>query len=398
MREAVIVSGVRTGIGGFNGKLTPFSATQLGGMVIEEAIRRAGLDKEAVDEVIMGNVLPHGLGQNPARQACFKAGLPYSVGALTINKVCGSGLKAVMLAAQAVQTGDADVVVAGGMESMTNVPYIVEKVRFGLRMGDGELVDAMIHDGLWDINNDFHMGYAAELTAEKFKVSREEMDKYALRSYQLALQAHRNGYFKDEIMEIKVPQRKGDPVPFATDEPVRETSLERLANLKPVFKRDGGSVTAGNSSKLADGAAAVVVTSLEFALKNKLPIMAKIVAQASAGLDPKDVLVAPILAVPKVLKKAGMSIGDIELFEVNEAFASSTVAVMRELEIPEEILNVNGGAIALGHPIGASGARVLVTLLYSMRRLNKKRGLATLCLGGGEAVAMIVERDEKLEK
>ncbi len=360
-------------------------------MVIAEAIRRAGIKKEEVDEVIMGNVLPHGLGQNPARQALFKAGLPFRVGALTINKVCGSGLKAVMLAAQAVQTGDAEVVVAGGMESMTNVPYIVEKARFGLRMGDGELVDAMIHDGLWDINNDFHMGYAAELTADKYNVSREEMDRYSLRSYQLALEAHKKGYFKEEIMPIEVPQRKGDPILFETDEPVRETSLERLAKLKAVFK-EGGRVTAGNSSKISDGAAAVVVTSRQWAEERGLPIMAKIVAQASDGLDPKDVLVAPILAVPKVLKKANLSIGDIDLFEVNEAFASSTVAVMKQLEIPEEKLNISGGAIALGHPIGASGARVLITLLYNLKRLNKRRGLATLCLGGGEAVSMIVER------
>lgn len=392
MRDVVIVGAVRTGVANFNGALSGFTTTELGAKVIVEALRRAGVPADDVDEVIMGNVLPHGLGQNPARQAMLKAELPHRVGALTVNKVCGSGLKSVMAAAQAIKCDDADVIVAGGMENMSRAPYLLEKARFGMRMGHGEMVDAMIRDGLWDINNDFHMGYTAELVAEKFGVSREDQDRFAARSYELALAAHQKGLFDEEMMTVEVPRRKQDPLAFKTDEAVRESSYEKLSGLRAAFTKDG-SVTAGNASKLSDGAAAVVLTSREYAEKNNLTILASVGAQASDGIEPKDVLVAPIRAIPKVLKKAGLGIGDIDLYEVNEAFASSTVAVMKELELPLDRLNVNGGSIAIGHPIGASGARVLVTLLSAMKQREAKRGLATLCLGGGEAVALIVERN-----
>lgn len=392
MREVVIVSATRTGVGNFNGGLASLTATELGSLVMTEALHRAGLSQEQVDEVVMGNVLPHGLGQNPARQAMLKAGLPFRVGAVTVNKVCGSGLKAVMLGAQAIQCGDADIVVAGGMESMTQAPYLLDKARFGLRMGHAQLIDAMIRDGLWDINNDFHMGYTADLVSEKFKVSREDQDAFAFSSYEKALLSQKEGRFEEEIMTVSIPQRKGEPLSFRTDEAARPTSLEQLASLRSAFK-PGGSVTAGNASKISDGAAAVVLTSREFAQKQKLPMLARIVAQASDGIEPHDVLVAPIRAIPKVLRKANLSVGDIDLYEINEAFASSSLAVMRELEIPAERVNVQGGAIAIGHPIGASGARVLVTLLYAMKQRKAHRGLATLCLGGGEAVALIVERE-----
>lgn len=392
MNEVVIVSSVRTGLGGFNGALSSFTATELGALVLTEAVSRAGITKEDVDEVIMGNVLPHGLGQNPARQALLKAEFPHRTGAITVNKVCGSGLKSVMLAAQAIMCGDADVIVAGGMESMSNAPYLLEKARFGMRMGNSQVVDSMIRDGLWDINNDFHMGYTAELVAEKFSVTREDMDTLAARSYALALKAQQEGLFDEEIMTVSVPQRKKEPISFQTDEALRESSFEKLSKLRPAFKKDG-SVTAGNASKISDGAAALVLTSRSWAEEKGLPILAKIVAQASDGIEPKDVLVAPIRAIPKVLKKANLSIEDIDLYEVNEAFASSSAAVMKELSLPEEKINVNGGSIALGHPIGASGTRVLVTLLSAMKQRNVQRGLATLCLGGGEAVALIVERE-----
>ena len=392
MREVVIVASTRTGCGGFNGGLSSLSATELGGLVIKEVLQRGGVSAENVDEVIMGNVLPHGLGQNPARQAMMKAELPYEVGALTVNKVCGSGLKAVMLAAQAIACGDAEVVIAGGMENMSQAPYFLKKARQGFRMGHGELVDAMIHDGLWDINNDFHMGYTAELVAEKFNISREEMDRFSERSYRLAQESRDNGIFEDEIMTVHVPQRKGDPIAYRADEAIRPTSFEKLSGLRAAFKKDGH-VTAGNASKISDGAAALLLTSKAYAKENNLPIVATLGAQASAGIDPHDVLVAPIKAIPKVLKKAELEIKDIDIFEINEAFASSSVAVMKELGIDEEKTNVLGGSIALGHPIGASGARVLVTLLTALKTKGAKRGLATLCLGGGEAVALIVERD-----
>ncbi|MCK6512454.1 acetyl-CoA C-acetyltransferase [Myxococcota bacterium] len=391
MREVVIVGAVRTAIGNFQGGLSGFTATELGGLVIVEALKRAGVGPDQVDEVIMGNVLPHGLGQNPARQAVLKAALPYEVGAITVNKVCGSGLKAVMLAAQAVACGDAEVVVAGGMEVMSQAPYLLPKARTGYRMGHGEMWDAMIRDGLWDVNNDFHMGYTADLVAEKFGVSREEQDAYAFRSYERALASVRSGRFDAERMPVMIPQKKGEALAFLDDEAVRASPLEKMASLRAVFKKDG-TVTAANASKISDGAAALVVVSRAYAEKHGLRVLGRVGAQASAGIEPHDVLVAPIKSIPKVLKKAGLSRGDIDLYEVNEAFASSTLAVMKELELSEERVNVNGGAIALGHPIGASGARVLVTLLSALEQRGLRRGLATLCLGGGEAVALIVER------
>ncbi len=391
MEEVVIVSAVRTAIGNFLGALKGFTATELGGFVIAEAISRAGIKKEVVDEVIMGNVLPMGLGQNPARQAMIKAGLPWDVGCITVNKVCGSGLKAVMLAAQVIMVGDAQVVVAGGMESMSRAPYYLEHAREGYRLWDGKLVDGMVHDGLWDVVNDYHMGYTAELVADKFKVTREDMDQYAFNSNRKAMQSIKEGVFKEEIMPITIPQKKGEPIIFATDEGPREPDMDTLRRLPPVFKKDGR-VTAGNSSKISDGASALVLMSAKKARDLGITPLGRVVAQASAGVPLEDVLVAPIKAIPKVLTKAGLNIGDIDLFEINEAFASSTVAVIRELGINEEKVNVHGGAVALGHPIGCSGARVLTTLLYAMKRRGAKRGLATLCLGGGEAVALIVER------
>ncbi len=392
MREVVIAGAVRTAIGAFNGTLGSTPATELGAMVINGVLGRAGLDKDVVDEVIMGNVLPAGLGQNPGRQAMLKAGLPYGTGAITVNKVCGSGLKAVMLGAQAIAVGDAEVIVAGGLENMNLAPYYLLQARSGFRMGSGQAVDGMIHDGLWDHINDFHMGMSAELCAEKYGVSREDQDEFAARSYAKAVETKKNGGFEAEIMEVTVPKRKGDPIIFKEDEVVRATSLDDLKKLRPAFKKDGGGVTAGNASKISDGAAAVVLTSADYARKMGLKILARVGAQASDGLDPKYVLVAPMLAIPKVLKKADLDIGDIDLWEINEAFSASSVAVNRELGINPDLVNVKGGSVALGHPIGASGARVLVTLLYAMAEREARRGLATLCLGGGEAVALIVER------
>jgi len=391
MKEAVIVSAVRTPLGSFNGSLTNVGATQLGALVIEEAINRAGIPKNAVNEAIMGIVLPLGYGQNPAKQAAVKADMPWEVECFTINKVCGSGLKAVMLAAQAIQTGDADIIVAGGMENMSMAPYFLEKARFGYRMGTGKLQDHMVHDGLWDIVNDFHMGISNDLCSEKYNVSREDQDRYAAESYRRTFAAINAGKFKDEIMPVEIPRRKGDPVRFEQDECPRETSYEILAKMSPAFQKDG-KATAGNASIISDGAAAVVVMSREKATELGCEIMATIGAQASAGLDMKYVLVAPILAIPKVLQKEGISQDEIDLFEINEAFSGSTVAVLRELNLDPAKVNVNGGSVALGHPIGASGCRVLVTLLYEMIKQNKKTGLASLCLGGGEAVAMIVKR------
>ena len=336
-------------------------------------------------------VLPCGYGQNPAKQAAVKANLPWETECFTINKVCGSGLKAVMLAAQAIQTGDADVVVAGGMENMSMAPYYLEKARFGYRMGSGSLQDHMVHDGLWDIVNDFHMGISNDLCSEKYNVSREDQDQYAAESYRRTLEAIKAGKFKDEIMPLEIPQRKGEPVMFVQDECPQETSYEILAKMSPAFQKNG-SATAGNASIISDGAAAVVVMSKEKAKALGCEIMATIGAQASAGLEMKYVLVAPILAIPKVLQKEGLSKDDVDLFEVNEAFSGSTVAVLRELDLDPAKVNVNGGSVALGHPIGASGCRVLVTLLHEMIKQNKKTGLASLCLGGGEAVAMVVKR------
>ncbi|MGD9054490.1 MAG: acetyl-CoA C-acetyltransferase [Desulfobacterales bacterium] len=391
MKEAVIVSAVRTALGNFNGTLAPIGATQLGALVIQEAIRRAGIQKKDVNEAIMGMVLPCGYGQNPAKQAAVKADLPWETECFTINKVCGSGLKSVMLAAQAIQLGDADIVVAGGMENMSMAPYFLEKARFGYRMGPGKLQDHMVHDGLWDIVNDFHMGISNDLCSEKYNVSREDQDRYAAESYRRTLEAISTGKFKDEIMPVDIPQRKGDPVRFEQDECPRETSYEILAKMSPAFQKDGRA-TAGNASIISDGAAAVVVMSREKATELGCAIMATIGAQASAGLEMKYVLVAPILAIPKVLKKEGISQDAVDLFEVNEAFSGSTVAVLKQLNLDPAKVNVNGGSVALGHPIGASGCRVLVTLLHEMIRQDKQTGLASLCLGGGEAVAMIVNR------
>jgi len=391
MRDVVIISGVRTPVGNFNGALQELSALDLGSIVISEAVRRAGIEPADVDEVIMGNVLPSGSGQNPARQAMIRAGLPMPAGALTVNKVCGSGLKAVMLAAQAIACGDASVAVAGGMESMNNAPYYLEKARFGYRMGNSPLVDGMVHDGLLDIVNNYHMGYTAELVAQKFSVSREDMDQFALLSNRRALESISAGLFQEEIIPVLVRKKSGKAV-VDTDEGPRETTLETLQALKPAFKNDGF-VTAGNASKISDGAAALVLMEREKARALGIQPLARVGAQGAAGVPLEDVLVAPLQSIPKVLKKAGLTIGDIDLHEVNEAFASSTIAVMRELGIPLEKLNVHGGALAIGHPIGASGARVLVTLLYAMRRRNARRAMASLCLGGGEAVSLIVEQE-----
>jgi len=359
-------------------------------MVIVEAIKRAGIEKTDVDEVIMGNVLPCGLGQNPGRQAMLQAGLPVEAGAITVNKVCGSGLKAVMLAAQAIQVGDAEVVVAGGMESMSNAPYYLDKARHGYRLWDGKLVDGMVHDGLWDVINDYHMGYTAELVSEKFKITKEDQDTFSLNSNQKALDAMEKGLFDREIMPVEVKSRKGVTV-VEKDEGPRKPDPEKIKKLAPVFK-EGGLVTAGNSSKLSDGASALVVMSASKAEAMGLTPMARVVSQASAGVTLEDVLVAPIQCIPKVLKKAGWTLDEVDLFEINEAFAASTVAIIRTLGIPETKVNVHGGAVALGHPIGCSGARVLTTLLYAMQERGAKKGLATLCLGGGEAVGLTVER------
>jgi acetyl-CoA C-acetyltransferase len=391
MKEAVIVSAVRTPLGSFNGSLGKIGATDLGAIVIKEAIKRAKIEKEVVDEVMMGQVLPLGYGQNPAKQAAVKAGMPWEVECITINKVCGSALKTVMLAAQAIQLGDADVVVAGGMENMSMAPYYLENGRFGYRMGHGQLVDSMIHDGLWDIVNDFHMGISNELCSEKYNVSREDQDRYAAESYKRAMEAMNSGRFKDEIVPVEIPQRKGDPLVFNQDECPMETSFELLSKMRGAFKKDGLG-TAGNASIISDGAAAVVVMSKEKADELGCDIMATVGAQASFGLDMKYVLVAPIWAIPKCLEKEGINVDDVDLYEVNEAFSGSTVAVLRELGLNSEIVNVNGGSVALGHPIGASGCRVLVTLLHEMKKQDKKTGLASLCLGGGEAVAMVVKR------
>ncbi|HPD20900.1 MAG: acetyl-CoA C-acetyltransferase [Desulfomonilia bacterium] len=392
MRQVVITSAVRTPLGGFSGSLAGVGATTLGATVIEEAVLRSRIRKEDVNEVIMGMVLPCGYGQNPAKQAAIKAGMPWEVECITVNKVCGSSLKAVMLAAQAIAVGDADVIVAGGMENMSAAPYYLEKGRFGYRMGPGVIQDHMVHDGLWDIVNDFHMGISNELCSEKYRVGREDQDRYAALSYSRALRAIREGTFVDEIVPVSVPRKKGEPMIFDTDECPRETDYETLARMPAAFK-EGGLTTVGNASVISDGASAVVVMARDKAEELGCTVMATVGAQASAGLDMKYVLVAPILAIPKCLKKEGIGIEDVDLFEINEAFAGSTVAVLKELKIDPEKVNVNGGSIALGHPIGASGARVLTTLIYEMIRRGKKTGCASLCLGGGEAVALVVKRD-----
>jgi len=391
MKEIVIVSGVRTPLGAFNGSLGEIPGTRLGAMVIEEAVRRAGISKDMVNEVIMGMVLPCGYGQNPAKLSAVMAQMPWEVESFTINKVCGSGLKAVMLAAQAIQAGDAEIVVAGGMENMSYAPYYLEKGRNGYRMFNGQVIDHMVHDGLWDVVNDFHMGISNELCSDKYNVTREDQDRYALESYRRAMAAIRSGRFKDEIMPIEIPQRKGAPKIFDQDECPRDTDYESLAKMKGAFQKDGKG-TAGNASVISDGAAAVVVMSREKAEELGMKILATIGAQASYGIDMKYVLVAPIYAIPKVLKKEGITKEEVDLFEINEAFSGSTVAVLKELGLDPSKVNVNGGAVALGHPIGASGCRVLVTLINEMIKQDKKTGVASLCLGGGEAVAMVVKR------
>jgi acetyl-CoA C-acetyltransferase len=392
MRTAVILSAVRLPTGKFLGALKGFSAPELGAMVVREAVGRAGVPVERVDEVILGNVVSAGLGQAPARQAAVRAGLPPTVAALTVNKVCGSGLKAVMLAAQGIAAGDSDVVVAGGMESMSNCPYLLPKAREGMRLGHGALVDSMIHDGLWDPYEDYHMGCTGEIVAEKYGVSREQQDAFALESHKRAIAAIRAGRFKDEILPVPLPQKKGEPVLFSVDESPREdTSLEALARLKPAFK-ENGTVTAGNAPGVNDGAAALVVTSEETARALGKPPMARIVAQAVSGVAPSLVMMAPVEAVRKLWKKTGWNADTVDLVELNEAFAVQAVAVSRELALDPTKVNVNGGAVALGHPIGASGARVLTTLLYALRDRGKTRGVATLCLGGGNGVALAVER------
>jgi acetyl-CoA C-acetyltransferase len=391
MREVVIVSACRTPVAAFQGAFAGLTALDLGVIAINEAIARAGLEKADVDEVIMGCVLPAGLGQNPARQAMLRAGLPVEAGCVTVNKVCGSGLKAVMLAAQAVACGDAEVVVAGGMESMTHAPYLLLNQRAGYRMGNGKVVDSMVHDGLWDHLNDFHMGMSAELCAEKYGVSRADQDAFALDSYGKSLKADAQGRFDAQIVPVTIPQKKGEPKVVSKDEGLRESSAEALAKLRPVFKKDGGTVTAGNASSLNDGAAAVVVMSADKAKAMGVKPMVKVGAQGAAGIDPKYVLVAPIYSIPKVCAKQGLKPQDIDLHEVNEAFAASSVAVQRTLGLDPARVNVYGGALSIGHPIGASGARVLTTLIYAMKDRGAGLGMASLCLGGGEAVSLIVE-------
>src|SRR5436853_562880 len=392
IKEAVIISAVRTPVGKFLGALKSLKATDLGAIVVREAVKRAGVKPEDVDEVIMGCVIQAGLGQNPARQAALYGGLPDKVSAVTVNKVCGSGLKAVMMAAQGVQLGDSEIVVAGGMESMTNAPYLIPKAREGYRLGNGVLVDAMINDGLWCAFENYHMGNTGEVVAERYNVTREEQDEYALASHRKAAAAIKAGKFREEILPVEIPQKKGGPVRFDTDESVREdTSLEALAKLRPAFK-ESGTVTAGNAPGVNDGASAVVVTSEERALALGFEPLARIVAQATSGIQPELVMMAPVEAIRKVLRKAGWSLSEVDLIELNEAFSVQAVAIIRELGLDPSKVNVNGGAVALGHAIGQSGSRLLTTMLYEMKRRDVRRGLAALCLGGGNAVAMAVER------
>ena len=391
MKHPVIISAVRTPIGRFQGTLAPIQATKLGSIVVAEAVKRAGLKPEQVDEVIMGNVVGAGLGQNPARQAALGAGLPDSIPALTINKVCGSGLKAVVLAVQAIKSGDAEIVVAGGMESMSNAPYLIKNARDGFRMGHQQVLDSMIHDGLWDAYNDYHMGNTGEVVAERWEISRRAQDQWALESHQKAIAAIDAGKFKEEIVPVEVPQRKKDPILFDTDEaPRRETSLEALAKLRPAFKKDG-TVTAGNAPGVNDAASALVIAAADKAAEIGLKPRAKVVAYASSGLAPELVMMAPEKAVRMVWEKTGWSDDDVDLYEFNEAFSVQQVALGKVLGIDPSKHNVNGGAVALGHPIGASGARVLTTLLHALEDRDGKRGIAALCLGGGNAVAMAIE-------
>lgn len=390
--EVVLAGATRTAVGNFMGSLAPLAATDLGAMVLTEALQRAKVEAQQVEEVILGNVLQAGLGQNPARQAAMKAGLADEVPAMTINKVCGSGLQTVMLAAQAIRAGDAELLLAGGMESMSNAPYVLPGVRQGLRMGDGQVVDSMIHDGLWCAFCDVHMGITAENIAQRYSLSRQEQDEFAAWSQEKALAAVNSGRFKEEIVPVSIPQRKGDPLIFDTDEfPRAGTSVDTLLKLKPAFKKDG-TVTAGNASGINDGAAAMVVASREKAERLGLQPMARVLGYGSAGVDPAVMGLGPIEATQKALRQAGLTMSDMDLIEANEAFAAQALAVGRELGFKREKLNVNGGAIALGHPIGASGARILVTLLHEMQKRESRYGLATLCIGGGQGVAMVVER------
>jgi acetyl-CoA C-acetyltransferase len=390
MNRAVIVGAARTPVAKFNGALKDHKAIELGSLVVRDVIRRAQIDPKAVDEVILGNVIQAGQGQNPARQTALGAGLPDSIACLTVNKVCGSSLKATMLAAQAIRAGDAELVIAGGMESMTNAPYLLDRARFGYRLGHAEIVDSMLRDGLLDAYAGYHMGVTGEIVADEFKVTREDADAFALRSHKAAASATDGGHFKEEV--VPVPSKAPGGAAFVADEGIRrDTSIERLSKLRPAFK-DGGIVTAGNSSQISDGGSAVVVASEAYAKSHGLDVMAKIVDYTTSGTSPERVMAAPIPGVKALLKKTGLIVNDLDLFEHNEAFATASVAVMRECGVAEDRFNVNGGAVALGHPLGASGTRVLTTLIYALKKRNGSRGLATLCLGGGNAVQMIVER------
>ncbi|HET6976975.1 MAG TPA: acetyl-CoA C-acetyltransferase [Pyrinomonadaceae bacterium] len=392
LNEAVIISAARTPVGKFLGSLKGFKATELGAIVVRESVKRAGIKPEDVDEVIMGCVIQAGLGQNPGRQAALNGGLPSTVAAVTVNKVCGSGLKAVMMAAQGVQLGDSEMVVAGGMESMSNAPYLIPKAREGYRLGNGELVDSMINDGLWCAFENYHMGCTGEVVADEYAISRAQQDEFAVNSHRKAAAAIKAGLFKDEIVPVEIPQRKGAALVFDTDETVREdTSIEGLGKLKPAFKSEG-TVTAGNAPSVNDGASAVVVTSLRRARELGVEPMARIVAQAVAGVDPRLVMMAPVEAVRKLFKKTGWSPSEVDLIELNEAFSVAALAVTRELGLDPEKVNVNGGAVALGHAIGQSGSRLLTSILYELKRRDAKRGIVSLCLGGGNAVAMAIER------
>ena len=390
MKEAVIISGARTPVGSFNGSLAGFTAPQLGAIAIKEAVKRAGIKPEEIDEILIGNVLQGGIGQAPARQAAIEAGIPDSVSATTINKVCGSGLKSAMLGVQAIQTGDAEIVVAGGMESMTNAPYILKKARSGYRMGNGELFDLMIHDGLWDPYGNKHMGNLGELCAREHKVTRKQQDEYAKSSYEKSQESIKNGYFKDQIAPVEIKDRKGNVTVFDTDEEPAKVNFEKAFTLKPVFEKEG-TITAFNASTINDGAGAVVMISADKAKEKGLKPLAKVLAQATFSQSPDWFTTAPAYVIDKVCKKAGLTKDDIDLFEINEAFAVVSCAVNQIAGIDPAKVNVTGGAIAIGHPIGASGTRLLITLMYNLKRLNKKYGLVTLCNGGGEATAMVIE-------
>ena len=392
-KDVVIVSGARTATGRFLGSLAGFTAPELGGVAIKAAVERAGVKPSDVEEVIMGNVVGAGIGQNPARQAALKGGIPEAVGATTINKVCGSGLKAVVFASQAIKAGDYGCIVAGGMESMSQAPYLLPKARTGYRLGNGVLVDAVVYDGLWDVYNDFHMGNTGELVAEKYKVSRQEQDEYAYNSHRKAIAAIKAGKFQAEIVPVLIPQKKGDPIKFEVDESPREdTTVEALARLKPAFKKDG-TVTAGNAPGVNDGASAVVVMSRKRAQEAGAKPIARVTGYATGGVEPKWVMMAPVEAVRNLLKATSYKIGDFDLVELNEAFSVQAIAGIRELKINPEIVNVNGGGVALGHAIGSTGTRILISLIHALKDRGKKRGLATLCLGGGNAVALSVEME-----